>query len=1027
MKIRLQFNWRPKIRSSSRSSLILGIILISLIINSLILVAFNHELESNFTFSQNKPNASYTNTTLTIDPTQGFNTSNSGNWNWAVNQPWCSGSGTFEDPYVIEDLILSPGSDDGLIIMNSKNYYFRIENVSATGFVDAGIYFEETCNGTIVNCTSSSNDFGVYLAWNSKNNTIADSTFESNIFDGIFLTWYSNDNFILNTTIIDCGDGIDIYTYSNGNQVKHNQITGSDDNGINVRSNIQDTLLENNSIDLTADSATGIDCRTSITNLTIINNTVYTNGHFQSYGLSLSGITDLKVYNNTVDAKNVIGINIVNIDGGIFGGNALINGGGYEISGENEELESLTFYSENNTVNGRKFYYYVNQNDLDNSDFTNAGQIYLIGCDTAQIQNQNVSKATHGITLINSHNVVIEDCNASNGWEGISLQDGSSFNTIENCIINNNYEMFTSTYGINIEENGQNNIITKCEIKDNGYGVYIGSSEDNEIKNCEIRDNGYGIQLRFGSSSNEIINNTIEDHLYQGIYLRDGADWNSFENNTIKNNGGYGAYIHTSINSTFFNNTFDNNAGGIYFTASSNGGLFYDNRIQNHADRGIFIDESTVNYNLIYGNIFNSNNIHAHDLGSNSWNNTEKGNYWDNVTTPDVDGNGIIDDPVIITPKGIDYLPMKYPDSSLYQDSDSDGLLDYEEVYGTLNDGYGNEPTDRFDADSDDDNVNDYNEIQVHGTDPNDDDSDDDLMDDGYEVDNDLDPLVNDANDDADADTLTNIEEFNRGTDPNNIDTDDDLMGDGYEVNNGLDPLVNDANDDADADTLTNIEEFNRGTDPFDNDTDNDLMDDGYEITQGLDPLVDDANDDEDEDALTNLEEFNAGTDPFDNDTDNDLMDDAYEVSSGLDPLVDDTELDYDEDGMPNLWEYENGFNAGDAEDADEDKDLDLLTNLQEYEYNTDPNIADTDGDGYQDGWEIEHETNPLDPMDPGDEVPFYKNGLFWTILGTIMTFGFGIIGIKIRLNQKKKLESIVNKKINEKLENSSNSDLNSD
>ncbi|MHA1474391.1 MAG: hypothetical protein ACTSPA_03670 [Promethearchaeota archaeon] len=155
-------------------------------------------------------------------------------------------------------------------------------------------------------------------------------------------------------------------------------------------------------------------------------------------------------------------------------------------------------------------------------------------------------------------------------------------------------------------------------------------------------------------------------------------------------------------------------------------------------------------------------------------------------------------------------------------------------------------------------------------------------------------------------------------------------------------------------------------------------------------------------------------------------MVDSYEVNSGLNPLVDDTELDLDEDGTPNLWEYEIGFDAGDADDAGEDKDLDTLSNLQEYELNTNPNIADTDGDGYQDGWEIDHETNPLDPMDPGDKVPFYQNGLFWTILGTIMTFSFGIIGIKIRLNQKKKLDSIVKKKIEETLDKSSNSDLNS-
>jgi len=140
-------------------------------------------------------------------------------------------------------------------------------------------------------------------------------------------------------------------------------------------------------------------------------------------------------------------------------------------------------------------------------------------------------------------------------------------------------------------------------------------------------------------------------------------------------------------------------------------------------------------------------------------------------------------------------------------DSDSDGLTDYVELSTTL--------TDRFDSDSDDD-----------------------LMPDGWEIDNLLDPLVNDGLDDEDDDDFPNQYEWSYSTDPNNNDTDSDGMTDGWEVRNLLDPLnALDAAENDDTDTLTNLEEFEYGTDPQESDSDGDSYDDGVEIDEGTDPL----------------------------------------------------------------------------------------------------------------------------------------------------------------------------------------------
>jgi len=62
--------------------------------------------------------------------------------------------------------------------------------------------------------------------------------------------------------------------------------------------------------------------------------------------------------------------------------------------------------------------------------------------------------------------------------------------------------------------------------------------------------------------------------------------------------------------------------------------------------------------------------------------------------------------------------------------------------------------------------------------------------------------------------------------------------------------------------------------------------------------------------------------------------------------------VDEDGDGMPDRFEEAYGLIVG-TDDSNEDPDADGLTNIQEYQYNTNPNSADTDGDGLSDYDEI--------------------------------------------------------------------------
>ncbi|TFG02924.1 MAG: trypsin-like serine protease [Promethearchaeota archaeon] len=140
-------------------------------------------------------------------------------------------------------------------------------------------------------------------------------------------------------------------------------------------------------------------------------------------------------------------------------------------------------------------------------------------------------------------------------------------------------------------------------------------------------------------------------------------------------------------------------------------------------------------------------------------------------------------------------------------DLDGDGLTNMEEI---------NLGTDMYNPDSDFDNLNDGDEVNLYGTDP--------------------------LNSDTDGDSLSDAEEiFVYETNPINYDTDSDGISDGWEIKYNLNPLSpDDALLDNDLDGLENLMEFNLGTNPLHSDTDGDGISDGDEVNlYGTDPLDD--------------------------------------------------------------------------------------------------------------------------------------------------------------------------------------------
>ncbi len=216
-------------------------------------------------------------------------------YNWsktAAENDWCTGSGTWADPYIIKDIdINGNGVNDSIVIRNS-NAFFKIKNCTIHGGRFFGLKLSNVSNSVIFNLSVYNNvEVGVYLE-NSNNHTIQDiKVWDTSTGPGICII-DSNHTRLINNTVTTSGWGIVGINNVYNTQVIDNKLNNNN-RGI-VLFDTHNTIIEQNVI--MNNYEFGIVIMQNDDSI-IKNNSILNNG---DYGLIVYSPIGIISFNNTI-------------------------------------------------------------------------------------------------------------------------------------------------------------------------------------------------------------------------------------------------------------------------------------------------------------------------------------------------------------------------------------------------------------------------------------------------------------------------------------------------------------------------------------------------------------------------------------------------------------------------------------------------------------------------------------------------------------------------------------------------------
>ncbi|MFX1379270.1 MAG: NosD domain-containing protein [Promethearchaeota archaeon] len=468
-----------------------------------------------------------------------------GNSGWVDfrNDGNCTGSGTYSDPYVIEDLIINGNGTESCIVIENSNVFFKIEDctvLNSKGWSDAGIQISNVNNSHLINNNCSSNFFGIALSY-SNNITISGNHLNRN-YCGIYLS-DSNNTKISGNIMKNCGlilsssspevgvHNIDVtnlvnhrplYYYNKEFNLKSNDFM---DAGQVLLINCDNSIISNLEIFNTSIGISLQYCH----NVTVTQNNLIDN--------KISGIDLLYSHDNNISRNNVIRNNV----GIAFeeSNNNLIMGN--EINKNNYSGIHFTHHNTYNTISGNKIYSNGMGLYFDNSNYNNISRNIV-----------NLNEIAGIFLSISYYSTIWQNTLNNNSGTGIFLNAGRY------SFISENIAKYNNLSGIYIMGN-ENNISGNVFNNNAQHGIDIWGSDDLTLVDNTVNLNGEnGIKIDF-SYNNMLLRNTANFNSKNGIEIISNHD-NVLSRNTVNFNSENGIELSDCMYNELLGNIINENS-----------------------------------------------------------------------------------------------------------------------------------------------------------------------------------------------------------------------------------------------------------------------------------------------------------------------------------------------------------------------------------------------------------------------------------------------------------------------------------
>ena len=621
---------QKKIRKIGKNPLFIGIIIVLILIFNIFIISdgsisqkYSESDTSNIN-NRSIKNSDYWNLSpISINGSAGG--VGAQNWTWALNEGWCTGNGTFNNPYKIENITVDGGGMYKPLYICDSDKYFIIRNCTLRGalfiadhyYWVGGITLDNVTNGIIDNNNCSNNYGGGIILKNSENCTIKQNIINNNFKYGISLHNSKNCSIYENSAYTNDIGGIELY-FSNNTIIEKN-IVHNDESvyaGINLYSCIDIDIISNNITDM------GGPYNTGILGLTKDSYIFKNNVSNMEDGIEVGGYNNIIKKNNIYNCSKT-GLSVVDY---------------YFTWILTEDPINNTFIDNHieMTPDGIRISPDSNNAIVRNNDIYNSNSIGIKDTgNNSTIFNNTIISSKYGISI--EGHPLYEDYNANNGnYSGNFIEIcefGIKDNGNNSIVINNT--ILSCNYGLSIEEiadncNYSNNSIEKCNI-----GIYLsGNGEShsiqyNELEMCGIvlnpkeplseltsyhiessnKVNGKSIYYYCNTSNLDTINFT--SYGVPGQIILINCDDSNISNFIITESS-YSVLLFYSKNIILNNNNVINNTFSSFYLYNTSNCNIIDNDISSNNGNGVIVD-SCFNI-LIKDNLIQNNNINGIDL-----------------------------------------------------------------------------------------------------------------------------------------------------------------------------------------------------------------------------------------------------------------------------------------------------------------------------------------------------------------------------------------------------------------------------